>query len=1130
MPEFDKISEYIDELALRKQTDFLLSEFKKIEAGAAEVAKAFKAFQIKVESGAGLKDLIDSQIKLNKETASYGKALKDTAAAQIQAEKLSQQLAKTKAEEAKASAELAKQQLAEQKAKDANTKATNAASKESEKAAAAAKKHAEAAAKAAEPYNKLVAQFTAAAKEAKNLGAQYGVNSKQAQAAAKEALELNNKLKNIDASIGNHQREVGNYGKALDGVKDKFRELGTFILGFIGITAGIEFFKGSVDAFLELDKSVRLLQNTLRNVGVPQLFGRIEESTKSLMKQFQFLDEADITTVFNKLVVYGKLTENQINDLLPVIIDFATATGQTLPEATATVIKGLEGNGRALKEFGINMKDAKSVTEGFDLVMRELKPRVEGVGKAFGESAAGGIATSKEQFKQLKEEVGQGLVPVLATLLGWLDKLLTGFGYLKKNLGNFFSDVGDLFGGDFNVLIGKGEGMAKRLEILNKRIESEASKGILEEALAGKSAGEAIGELNERLADRIKLLGRQQKNASGIFNADDIKTSEKAIRVLRGALDELFKSQADNKDKVLGIGDPKKDRTPGSNKDQLSDLARNQEAIRKALLEAARKQLQDKIEADKEIIADETKTYDERFKAAQDFYNDSFSLSQLERNSAFDDADAKAKEDKRKAALEITDKTVLAKTLQAIDEKTAAQKKQADANYNADILKGERENEKQIKDLRTKQGADAIAHNKSIHEQELQNIQIGYDEALLALDRKHLKDQQRYRGNADKIREIDSEYNRKKLLLEINKNVALLKADIDFTKETIALAEARAKASGKQEDIDAIAKAKQDLAALELKLQKDVNDGLGKIQKSAEEKRLESLEKLGKKIREIGNTAQQVFGVIQELVGVTVDRRKNEIQDQIDALDKQKEKDIEVANQSITNTQQRANVIAVIEATAQVKKEALERRQRQLDTERARFEKAARIASIIQETSLAVIHQLASGDPYTALGRAIAVGALGAIKLAIAIATPIPRFKHGLNKDYEGFGYVGDGGKSEAIERADGSVEITPDTDTLTYIGKGDRIHSDAHEYMKSYKHAALDNVKRTALNSAKSPEVKIPAENMLMLAKQDETNRLLKKVVSKKELHLHSSEGGMTAMWKHGMNSNKYSNEQTNW
>jgi hypothetical protein len=1009
--------------------------------------------------------------------------------------------------------------------------------RESEKAAAAAKKHAEAAAKAAEPYNKLVAQFTAAAKEAKNLGAQYGVNSKQAQAAAKEALELNNKLKNIDASIGNHQREVGNYGKALDGVKDKFRELGTFILGFIGITAGIEFFKGSVDAFLELDKSVRLLQNTLRNVGVPQLFGRIEESTKSLMKQFQFLDEADITTVFNKLVVYGKLTENQINDLLPVIIDFATATGQTLPEATATVIKGLEGNGRALKEFGINMKDAKSVTEGFDLVMRELKPRVEGVGKAFGESAAGGIATSKEQFKQLKEEVGQGLVPILVALLGVVNEAL-------KGLKGLFAEVtgkSDRAKENIKGILDHDQGIEnveKRknalLEVYKDQLE-QRKKLIEQGKLDAKVTEEEITKsFIEQLEKRKKADDEYlAKNASSLaFRSKRDKDIIKDTVANRKATQDII-DQLSTTDKVIGRGNPNATRTPaGASKDQLADLARNQEAIRKALLDAAKKQLQDKIEADKEIIADETKTYDERFKAAQDFYNDSFSLSQLERNAAFDDADAKAKEDKRKAVLEITDKTILAKTLLAIDEKTAATKKQADATYNADVLKGERENEKQIKDLRTKQSADLVAHNKSLHEQELQNIQTGYDEALLALDRKHLKEKKKFKNNKDELDKAEKQYNADRLRLQVNLQESLLQEDIRFTKETIQLAEARAKASGKQEDIDAVAKAKQDLAALELKLQKTItdyhiksNEDQGKSEDELAAKRLAHLEKLA-------GYAKQVFDLIAGFAEISTEKRLNETQEQIDALDKQKEKDVEVANATITNATDRANAIAVIEARAQAKKEALERRQRQLQVEKAKFEKAATIASLILETSLAVIRALSDKlIPYpTRVADAIAVGVIGAANIAKAIATPIPKFKGGLNRDYEGWSFTGDGGKHEAIVRKDGSIEVTPNTDTLTYIEKGDRIHPDAHEYLQNVKASALGNIKRTALNVGKVPDAKVPMYDMQLRAEAAETNRLLKKVANKKELHLHSSEGGMAAMWKHGMNTNKYFNEQTNW
>lgn len=422
-------------------------------------------------------------------------------------------------------------------------------------------------------------------------------NNKEAVALSKRYLEINTVLKKADSQLGNFQRNVGNYSSAFNGIAGSLKHAGTEILTLVGIASVASFFKDSIEEFLDADKKVRQFANTLKNIGIPEAFGRMEEKANDLAKQFKFLDNEDILGVFNQLVVYGKLTEKQIEELTPVIINFAAATGKDLPEATSLIIKSLEGNGRALKEFGIDMKDAKNVTEGFSLVMNELAPRVEGAGKTFGESAAGGIAAAKQEFKDLKEEVGEGLIPVLSELLGWLSKLLTGFGYLKKNLGNFFSDVGDLFGGDFDVLIGHGDGKLKRLEALNKRIEGEAAKNELD-ALKDLSRGEAINELNTRLFQKQELLAKAKKNASGIFNADDVANAEKGIRVLRLALDQLFKSQADG-GKVLGIGDPDKEKgSKGkSAEQQLADnIKKAQELLkselekRTALFELAREQ------------------------------------------------------------------------------------------------------------------------------------------------------------------------------------------------------------------------------------------------------------------------------------------------------------------------------------------------------------------------------------------------------------------------------------------------------------------------------------------------------------------------------------------------------------
>src|SRR5688572_7621973 len=196
----------------------------------------------------------------------------------------------------KATVNEAKVREANAKATVAETKATEAATKAKERETAATNKQAEAAAKAtakkteeARPYKQLALAFALAAKHAQDLAVKYGTMDKRSQAAAKRANELNNELKKIDASIGNHQRNVGNYSSAFDKAGQSLRGFTTSFLSLIGIASVGSLFKSSIDEFLEMDKNVRQLQNTLKNVGVPEAFDRISASADRLQKQFGYI-------------------------------------------------------------------------------------------------------------------------------------------------------------------------------------------------------------------------------------------------------------------------------------------------------------------------------------------------------------------------------------------------------------------------------------------------------------------------------------------------------------------------------------------------------------------------------------------------------------------------------------------------------------------------------------------------------------------------------------------------------------------------------------------------------------------------------------------------------------------------
>ena len=74
-------------------------------------------------------------------------------------------------------------------------------------------------------YQQLSKQYNDAAKSAKALAVIWGENSKQAKDAAAKALALDEQLKRIDATVGQHQRNVGNYSKSM---QDAIRQSGLF--------------------------------------------------------------------------------------------------------------------------------------------------------------------------------------------------------------------------------------------------------------------------------------------------------------------------------------------------------------------------------------------------------------------------------------------------------------------------------------------------------------------------------------------------------------------------------------------------------------------------------------------------------------------------------------------------------------------------------------------------------------------------------------------------------------------------------------------------------------------------------------------------------------------------------------
>lgn len=304
--------------------------------------------------------------------------------------------------------------------------------------------------------------------------------------------------------------------------------------GAMAIAAQFTGFVVSVfEEALNADEATRRLQGTLENLGRGDYFDRITHKAQDLSDQFRYLDNDNIVGVFNKLIDYGKLTEQEMESLLPVIINFAAKSQISIDDSADIIIKALEGNAKALKEYGIDVSGAKTETERLNIVMTTLKEKVDGAAEAFQNSAKGAIAVSRQEFANLKEDIGNGLLPVLNFGLGLINKWLIGMREIiriaRHPIDTLFPDLG------------------KTPEDIQQQINDRLAQKLVD-SLGGKSTleiGEKINELNQKLADQLRIQARSKVKGSIYNNPEDIARASTGISLLRTELAALYKMQSD---------------------------------------------------------------------------------------------------------------------------------------------------------------------------------------------------------------------------------------------------------------------------------------------------------------------------------------------------------------------------------------------------------------------------------------------------------------------------------------------------------------------------------------------------------------------------------------------------------
>jgi hypothetical protein len=247
-------------------------------------------------------------------------------------------------------------------------------------------------------YKKQSTRLNDLRKKYKDLILVQGKETRQTRKLKKEITSLDTKLKKVDASVGQFQRSVGNYGKAFGKVTGVLRNFGLAVGGaaiarnIIGIFSGFQNEAANLASVLgKTRKQIKLLSDDAKRLGSSTRF-----TAKEVLK---------LQTEFAKL----GFKEQEILDATEATLALAAATGTELSDAAAVAGATLGGFGLGAEETqrivdvmaksfstsALDMEKFKESMKGAAPAARAIGLSVEKTTALLGTLASAGISGSK---------------------------------------------------------------------------------------------------------------------------------------------------------------------------------------------------------------------------------------------------------------------------------------------------------------------------------------------------------------------------------------------------------------------------------------------------------------------------------------------------------------------------------------------------------------------------------------------------------------------------------------------------------------------------------------------------------------------------------------------------------------
>lgn len=815
-------------------------------------------------------------------------------------------------------------------------------------------------------------------------------NSKLGVELQKNIAALDTQVKSVDKSLGQHQRNVGNYVSTWDGMGNAINQLTREFPAFsVSLQTGFLAISNNIPILVDQISRIRKENAALREEGLKgvPVWKQIAKSALSL----NTLLSVGITL----LTVYGKDIFEWGKNLLSSSnsAKAASEAQRDLNSSTGDYAKALKNS---TSSYGENL-----------VTLRNLQAEWNNLGDNLNKQKQF-IIDNASEFKKLDVSVTD-----------------------VNDAENLLVDNTDAF---VKAMALRAQATAaqklaqeKYAEALQKRIEAENLQKKADEAREkGQYAATAVMQDTRFGVKSVKELAEE--------NAKAIEVDVKSLNDQADALDEAGfayfnynKKQmeaARSELKSAGIRESSNEEKLKRQQEQIEREAKRREKLEmeaeRNIQEARLNVMDEGYKKDRLLLEQSFQKRIDDVKTKGVRVNEQIEAIEAERNKKLAEFDRKISEQRaneeaqnrlaiaEKGSMDELNARLVILQLQRDKELKEADKTEQDKSLIVDKYN------KQRQDLYRDYYKNLMSTQQSQNEIFLSQRQIEVNEELNALTKQYEQ------GIIKK-----KEYEKQKSDLEHQYAMESLNSQLQILESNLYLFSGNERLEKEKE-----------IARLRVQLSKETSDKIIEDAKREEEerKKVEQAKKrlIQESISAIISIGNSLFQRQIDNVDAEIEANQEEYDAKVETIDALAEKDI------ITTEEAEARKRAAEEETSRKNKE-LEKKKAELQTRQAKFQKAMDIAQTIAATSLAVTKAL----PDFVL--AALVGAMGAVQLATIIAQPIPKYAHGTDNHPGGLAIVGDGGRSEAVLVGD-KAYITPDKPTLLSLPAGAEVVPDLND------------------------------------------------------------------------------------